>query len=97
MNTGKSPGQRVIQFIGTPESSDALPRSWSSRERGCSAAKRYRSRSISSAMRLTVDLVMARTLPRAPAQSQPLCQGPVIANVSPGYWMWRNSHLPSGL
>ena len=25
MNTGKSPGQRVIQFIGTPESSGRPP------------------------------------------------------------------------
>ena len=32
--TGKLPGQRVIQFIGTPESSDAPARSCSSRERG---------------------------------------------------------------
>src|SRR5262245_52027268 len=51
MNTGKSPGQRVIQFIGTPESSDASPRSCSSRDRGCSAANRWRSRSISCAIR----------------------------------------------
>jgi hypothetical protein len=32
--TGKLPGQRVIQFIGTPESSEPLARSWISREVG---------------------------------------------------------------
>ena len=50
-NTGNAPGHRVIQFIGTPESSDASARAWSSRERGCASANRSRSRANSSAIR----------------------------------------------
>ncbi|HWH21509.1 MAG TPA: aminotransferase class I/II-fold pyridoxal phosphate-dependent enzyme [Solirubrobacterales bacterium] len=29
-------------------------------------------------------------------QPQPFSQGPVMAKVRPGYWMWTKSHLPSG-
>ena len=49
--SGKSPGQRVIQFIGTPESSGPPARSPSSRDRGCSRMNRARSRSIRAATR----------------------------------------------
>jgi len=49
---GKSPGQRVIQFIGTPDSSGPPACSPSSRERGCSLLKRVRSRSIRAQTRV---------------------------------------------
>ncbi len=83
--TGKSPGHRVIQFIGTPESSEA----W---------------RALVELARAGVlrgePLALAREQLRYPLaldQSQPFRHGPVIAKLSPGYWMWQNSHLPSGL
>ena len=47
-NTGKPPGQRTIQCIGTPPSSERFASSVSACERGCSARKRSSSRAISS-------------------------------------------------
>ena len=41
--------------------------------------------------------VLADTPRREPGYKPRLAQGPVMAQVMPGTWMFTNSHLPSGL
>src|SRR5262245_25161552 len=64
-NTGWSPGHRVIQFIGTPNRSDAFASSASSLERGCRSRNRTSSRSIRSSRRDRSIVLTCISLPRS--------------------------------